>query len=117
MTPVRILGQDDWLFFGRTAEGTLVFTSTDADWHWLESPHGSDCWNEATGLNCDGETKFTCRLDCQYMLNHVIANVDNYDWEECGNDPVSGEYLGWDAAEDAEFVRKSIANYLLKKEN
>jgi hypothetical protein len=109
---VKILGQDDWLFYARRDDGTLVYAVTEADWHWLDTPHGSDCWDPATGLNCDGETRFTCRRDCAWMRDHVAAHPHDYDWHECGHDPVSGEYLGWPPERDAEFETSSRENYL-----
>jgi hypothetical protein len=115
-TPVKILGQDDWLFYARLADGTLVYTVTETDWHWLEAPHGSDCWNESTGLNCDGETKFVCRTDSAYMHEWVTAHAAEYEWYECGTDPVSGEYLGWPESRDEEFTANSRAAYLPREE-
>jgi hypothetical protein len=110
--PLRVLGQDDWLFFARDAAGVLVFTYTGTDWHWLDAPHRSDCWDPGTMLNCDGETSFCCRRDCAWMLARVTACASDYEWEECGNDPVSGAYLGWPASEDAAFTGKAGARYL-----
>jgi hypothetical protein len=109
---LRLLGQDDWLFFARRDDGTLVYAVTEADGHWLDSPHGGGCWDPATGLNCDGETRFTCRRDCAWMRDHVAAHLDEYDWAECGHDPVSGEYLGWPPEKDAEFEAASRERYL-----
>lgn len=108
-----LLGQDDWLFYARRADGVLVFTVAETDWHWLETPHGADCWNPGTGLNCDGETKMTCRLDCTWMHEYVRAHMREYDWEECGDDPVSGEYLGWGPDQDEAFMAASRRNYLI----
>jgi hypothetical protein len=107
--PLVILGQDDWLIYAR---GTLVYTVIETDGHWLDAPHRGDCWNPDTGLNCDNETRFTCRRDCLFMLQHVSAHTRDYEWDECGHDPVSGEYLGWPASADADFTARSSAEYL-----
>lgn len=112
LVPATILGQDDWMIVGRTVGGTLVYTVVEMDGRWLDAPHRGDCWDPATGRNCDGETKQACRLDCQFMQDHVAARPGDYDWEEFGDDPVSGEYLGWDPGEDAEFTARSSRNYL-----
>jgi hypothetical protein len=111
-TPARILGQDDWLFYGRLADGTLVYTVTEADWHWLEAPHQSECWIASTGRNCCGETMFACRIDSAWMHEWVTAHAGDYEWRECGTDPVSGEYLGWPESEDEKFIAGSRRTYL-----
>lgn len=107
-----ILGQDDWLFYARTMDGTLVYYVSEIDWHWMETPHKGNCWNEQTGLNCDGETKVTCRRDCLFMLGYVWAHANELPWRECGNDPVSGEYMGWPQSDDRAFILNSRDNYL-----
>lgn len=112
LVPERILGQDDWLIFGRTADGRLVYTVIETDWHWLEAPHKGQCWDEETGRNCNGETLSVCRIDSSYMLLWITQHKSEYDWRECDHDPVSGEYLGWPESEDAEFMARSRATYL-----
>ena len=111
---MRILGQDDWLIFARKDDGTLVYVVIETDHHWLDAPHKGDCWDEKTMRNCDGETLFCCRRDSAFMQQWVTSHQDDYDWLECGNDPVSGEYLGWDESRDAEFTRSSEERYLPK---
>lgn len=110
--PLTVLGQDDWLFFARDAAGILRYAVTETDAAWLDTPHGGDCWDPATGLNCDGETRYTCRRDCAAMLARVTARAADYEWSECGNDPVCGDYLGWPASGDAAFTARSRALYL-----
>lgn len=107
-----LLGQDDWLFFARRDDGVLVYTVAENSGYWLDTPHGGGCWNPATGRNCDGETKLTCRRDCAWMHEYVAAHMSEFDWHECGDDPVSGEYLGWGPEHDEAFMASSRANYL-----
>ena len=63
---------------------------------------------------CDEETRTACRADCAYMLAWVTAHASEYEWRECGTDPVSGEYLGWPESGDAEFITRSRAAYLTR---
>ena len=110
---MKLLGQDDWLFFARRDDGVLVWTVTETDGHWLDAPHGGACWDPVTGRNCDGETKTTCRRDCTWMHEYVKAHTGEFGWQECGDDPVSGEYLGWGADQDEAFMVSSRAQYLI----
>jgi hypothetical protein len=109
---VKLLGQDDWLFFARREDGTLVYTVVETNWHWLEAPHGGEC-RPRHRLNCDGETRTTCRLDSTWMHEYVRAHMSEFDWQECGDDPVSGEYLGWAPEGDEAFAAKSRRTYLI----
>lgn len=109
--PVKILGQDDWLVYGRTADGRLVYTVIETDWHWLEAPHKGQCWNEETGRNCDGETRVICRIDASYMHLYVSQHRAEYDWRECDTD-TDGTYLGWPESDDEAFIARSRATYL-----
>jgi hypothetical protein len=108
---VKILGQDDWLFYARRDDGTLVYTVIDMDEHWWDAPHRGDCWYPESGRNCDGETAFVCRRDCAFMLAHVTQNTDNYEWLECGRD-TDGSRLDWPESEDAAFMASSRSRYL-----
>lgn len=111
LVPETILGWDDWLIFGRTQDGTLVYTITETDWHWLDAPHHADCWDPATGRNCNGDTKFICRIDSAWMLARVTEHRADYDWQRCGHD-TDGTYLGWPESGDAVFTEASRKNYL-----
>lgn len=100
--PAVILGQDDWLIYGRTADGRLIYTVIETDHHWLDAPsrgeaeYGSDAW----------------RADNAYMQHYVSEHRADYDWRECDRDPVSGEYLGWLATRDAYFTTRAADTYL-----
>jgi hypothetical protein len=111
MFPVKILGQDDWLIFGRTENGTLVYTVIETDWHWLEAPHKGQCWNDETGRNCCGDTLTACRIDSAYMLEWVKAHIRDYDWRECDYD-TDGTYMGWPESDDEAFMFQSRKTYL-----
>lgn len=113
LVPVKILGPDDWLIYGRTADGTLVYTVIEMDWHWMEAPHKGNCWSEETGRNCQGETMSVCRFDHSYMVLWVTNHRDGYYWQECDNDPVSGEYMGWAENGDEAFMASARRNYLI----
>jgi len=113
---MELLGQDDWLLFARRDDGTLVYTVTETSGAWLDAPHRGECWDPGTGLNCDGETRFTCRRDCAWMQDHVRSHPGDFGWSECGYDPVSGEYLGWPPDKDAEFTAASRENYLPRED-
>jgi hypothetical protein len=101
LIPVVILGQDDWLIFGRTADGTLVFTVIETDWHWLQSPnkgqadYGSPAW----------------RVDNSYMHMYVSEHRDGYYWRECYTD-ADGTVFDWPESEDAAFIARSRQTYL-----
>lgn len=106
----RVLGQDDWLFYARTADGTLVFYNSEPDWHWLETPNGGQPAGveEYNRYRRSGQN----RVDNSWMHQYVARNADSLSWEECGTDPVSGEYLGWEPAQDDQFMTGSRARYL-----
>ena len=108
---MRLLGQDDWLFYARREDGVLVFAITEMNWHWLEAPHGSGCWNEVTGRNCDGETRSVCRRDCAWMHAYVRLHLGKFHWRECGHD-TDGTYLGWGPERDEAFMASSRGTYL-----
>lgn len=110
VTIARVLGQDDWLFYARTTDGTLVFYSSELDWHWLETPNGG----QPVGIEeYDAyERSGRARVDQSWMHRYVVTNANSLYWEECGVDPVSGEYLGWGPAEDDKFTAQSRAHYL-----
>lgn len=106
----KVLGQDDWLFFARTVDGTLVYYNSELDWHWLATPNGGqpieiEDYEEYRRSGKD-------RVDNSWMHHYVSTSADQLYWEECGTDPVSGEYLGWGPEKDAEFMAGSRARYL-----
>jgi hypothetical protein len=109
--PVTIIGQDDFLIYGRTSDGTLVYTCVETDHHWLDAPHKGNCWDIKTGRNCLGETWFTCRLDYGYMRLWVATHTMDYEWHELGYD-TDGSYLGWPESEDAIIAARSRKIYL-----
>jgi hypothetical protein len=106
---MRILGQDDWLFFARTDEGELVYYVSEMDYHWLETPNQG-------GLHGVAYSKYygspEWRVDNSWMHMYIVRNADTLFWFPCDNDPVSGEYLGWPPDNDEEFMTKSRATYL-----
>jgi hypothetical protein len=112
MKIAKILGQDDWLFYARTDDGTLVYTVQEISPAWWDAPHGGECWDETTGRNCSGDSKMTCRIDAGYAQLWVTRHADHLDWHACGNDPVSGEYMGWGPERDQAFMDSSRRNYL-----
>lgn len=99
--PARILGQDDWLIYGRTDDGRLVYTVIETDWHWLETPsrgdaeYGSVAW----------------RIDNSVMQLYVSEHRGEYYWRECDLD-TDGTRLDWPESDDADFVNRSRAHYL-----
>ena len=101
LIPRIILGQDDWLIYGRTVTGTLVYTVIETDWHWLESPnkgqaeYGSPAW----------------RVDNTYMQTYVSKHRDGYYWRECDTD-TDGKSLAWPSSEDIAFMTHSRKTYL-----
>jgi hypothetical protein len=103
LIPARILGQDDWLIFARTADGRLIYTVIETDGRWLDAPHKADCWDEVTGRNCCGDTMVTCRLDNSYMLLQVTRHAREYYWQE-SDYPLD--------VPDNEFAAASRARYL-----
>jgi hypothetical protein len=105
LIPTVILGQDDWLIFGRTADGTLVYTVIETDWHWLDAPHG--------GLGeCDcPDDMAACRIDSSWMHLYVSEHRDGYYWQKCNPD-IDGTALDWPESEDAAFVARSRQTYL-----
>jgi len=96
---LKVLGQDDWLLFARTATGVLVYTVVETDWHWLEAPneglakHGSPEWRE----------------DNQFMHGWVSGRPEDYDWHVYDIQP-------WPREQDDAFVQQSAAHYLPRKE-
>lgn len=111
LLPARILGQDDWLIYGRTADGTLVWTCIELDPYWEDAPHKGQCWDEATGRNCCGDTMLTCRIDNSFMLAYVTAHDRDYCWQECGHD-TDGTSLAWPESGDEAFTAASRRTYL-----
>lgn len=116
LVPETILGWDDWLVFGQTADGTLVFTVTETDWHWLDAPHGGgSCWDESTGRNCNGETRSACRGDLAWMLAWVTGHKSECAWQECSRD-ADGTSLAWPASRDTAFTAASHTAYLPREQ-
>ncbi len=101
LVPETILGQDDWLIYGRTATGTLVYTVIETDWHWLQAPnkgqaeYGSAAW----------------RVDNSYMQQYISGHRDGYVWRECDTD-TDGTSLAWPQSDDANFIMQSRKTYL-----
>jgi hypothetical protein len=112
MSIKRILGQDDWLVYARRDDDVLVYTVIETTGLWFDTPHEGDCWDEATGRNCDGETKFVCRKDSTWMHEYIKAHPDKFCWEECGYD-TDGTYLGWPPEKDEAFIASSRRTYLI----
>lgn len=106
----RLLGQDDWLFYARTTGGTLVYYISETDWHWLETPYGGQPVGlaEYDGYRNSGRD----RIDSSWMHHYVMQHAEELYWQECGMDPVTGEYLGWPESEDEAFVASSRRHYL-----
>lgn len=106
LLPVKILGQDDWLIFGRTADGTLIFTVTETSHRWLDAPHGGmhDC-------DCPEPNMSTCRVDNSWMLALIKRKPDEFYWRECDRD-TDGKYLGWPESDDEVFMANSRKHYL-----
>lgn len=100
-TIARVLGQDDWLIFARTADGRLVYIVIECDPTWLSAPHEGDA--------IYGSREW--RADNAFMQEHVTRNADSYHWRECDRD-TDGTRLDWPVSEDDGFAARAAAHYL-----
>jgi len=99
--PARILGIDDWLILGRTADGRLVFTQVETDPHWYDTSFRGEGAYESPAW----------RSDWLFMFMHVSRNREDYHWEPSGTD-TDGTPLGWAADQDDEFAERSARAHL-----
>lgn len=101
---MKLLGQDDWLFYARRDNGVLTCISIENEPAWLDTPHqgeaghGSDAWREDNAaMNA-------------YIALHA-GDPGWFWWRECGRD-TDGTPLAWPARHDEAFTAASARNYL-----